>query len=321
MLPRSFAWDKLILTLAAVPTKVVAPPVAVKGPVCVIFPAEVNVKFWPTLEVPSVNAVISVTLTSLAPLLLKLTAPTNVLFCVKVIGLAPALKLESPKIVNPPVCVIAPVTVAVKLLPIDDAASTKGMVLLTLILFVPVLVKLTAPVNALACVKVIGKLPVVKLEVPGIVSAASCVIAPPAVTFREPPLCKAPPGKVIGALSNTIVKLVKFINPGAAGKVAPAFTLRTFILRTFARLPAKMKGTAPRSLANGKIISEFGAVKDMVLVPDTVSTLVCVTLPPTVKTTLRPIVEGPITKPMLLVTFISLAPLLLALTAPVNTLF
>lgn len=45
MLPRSFACDKLTLTLADVATKVVVPPFAVNGPVCMMLPDEVKVKF------------------------------------------------------------------------------------------------------------------------------------------------------------------------------------------------------------------------------------------------------------------------------------
>lgn len=90
-------------------------------------------------------------LTSLAPLLFNATAPVNRLFWVKVIALVPALKFAVPGIVSIPVCVIAPVAVAIKLLPTLDAAKTKPILLVMLTLLVaPELLKVTAPVKALA---------------------------------------------------------------------------------------------------------------------------------------------------------------------------
>ena len=110
--------------------------------------------------------------TAFAPLLLKVTAPVSKLFCVKVIALAPALKLEVPGTVKAPVCVIAPVVdVTVKFCPTVDAANEVAPVLVKLTAFAPLLLKVTAPVKALAWVKVMAKAPVLKLEVPGTVKA------------------------------------------------------------------------------------------------------------------------------------------------------
>jgi len=107
----------------------------------------------------------------LAPLLLKVTAPVKALADVKVIGLAPAVKLEVPGTVKTPVCVIAPVALTIKLLPTVDAAKAKAWPLVKDTTKAPLLLKVTAPVNALLCVNVIACAPAVKLEVPGTVNA------------------------------------------------------------------------------------------------------------------------------------------------------
>src|SRR5581483_12109744 len=103
-----------ISDVAAVTDRVVAPPAAVNAPVCVIEPPDVTTNVLPTVEVPNAVAILLVRLTAFAPLLLKDTAPVNTLLCVKVIALAPAVKLEVPGTVKTPVCVIAPVDVTVK---------------------------------------------------------------------------------------------------------------------------------------------------------------------------------------------------------------
>ena len=68
-------------------------------------------------------------------------------------------------------------------------------------LFAPLLLRDTAPVNALFCVNVIGLLPAVKIEVPGTVNMPLCVIAPPAVKDIDPPLVNVTAGKAIAALA------------------------------------------------------------------------------------------------------------------------
>lgn len=204
MLPRSLACENSTLTLGAVAIKVVVPPFAVKAPACEKLPEADKVKFWPMVEVSSTkpNPTPLDKITSLAPLLLKLMAPLNrLLVCVNVIGFAPAVKLDVPPITKPPVCEIAPPALTVKLFPNSVAANIKPKVLVILTSLMPVLSKVTSPVNAFACVKVIGKLPVIKLAVPGTVAGADCVIAPPAVIERLPPEVKVTPGIMIGALS------------------------------------------------------------------------------------------------------------------------
>lgn len=59
----------------------------------------------------------------------------------------------------------------VKLLPTVDAPSTVALLLFRFTALAPLLLKDTAPVNELSCVKVIGLVPAVKLEVPGTVNA------------------------------------------------------------------------------------------------------------------------------------------------------
>ena len=48
------------------------------------------------------------------PLLLKVTAPVSVLFCVSVMALLPAIKFEVPATAKAPVCVMAPLAVALR---------------------------------------------------------------------------------------------------------------------------------------------------------------------------------------------------------------
>ena len=94
-------------------------PVTVNAPVCVIelAPVAITVKFpvppVPTVDVPRVIALISVTATLLAPLLFKLTAPIKLFdVSVSVMPNAPVVKLAAvaldPCTIPPAACVIAP---------------------------------------------------------------------------------------------------------------------------------------------------------------------------------------------------------------------
>jgi len=192
--------------------------------------------------------------TSLAPELLNVTAHVKLLDCVKVIALLPALKLEVPGTVNAPVWVIAPFDVIDKLLPTLDAANTVAMLLTNETLLVPLLEKVTAPDKLLPAVfNVIALLPAVKLDVPGTTNAPVCVIAPPAVADKLPPLVKVTAGNAIAALSNIIVKLRKLVKPAKLGIVEPAFTLRIEISRIFASDAGAVllnKMPVPKSFAN-----------------------------------------------------------------------
>jgi len=76
-------------------------------------------------------------------------------------------------------------------------------------LLIPLLERVTAPVKALFCVKVMGLAPAVKLEVPGMVKAPVWVIAPPAVTDILPPEASVRAGKAIPVLLKFNVRLFK----------------------------------------------------------------------------------------------------------------
>ena len=55
-------------------------PGTVRMPVWVSAPAEMTARFWPTVEAVSTVARLLVSAASLAPLLLKVTAPVSTLF-------------------------------------------------------------------------------------------------------------------------------------------------------------------------------------------------------------------------------------------------
>lgn len=243
-------------------------PGTVNTPVCVIAPAAVADKLFPNVDAANIKPVVLVMLTLFAPLLFNETAPVNVLFCVSVIGNAPAVKLAAPGTVNAPVCVIAPLFVTIKSLPNVDAANIKGVVFVTLTSLAPLLLKVISPEKAFACVKVIGLLPALKFDVPGTTNAPVCVIGPPAVMDMLPPECKVMPARAAAALSYTTVKLRRFVRPKLnGGKVAPAFILRKFISLIFAKLPIGSGGNVPKSLASGNIMSELGDVSETKPIP------------------------------------------------------
>ena len=82
------------------------PPVAVITPVCEMLPPDTKVKLRPMVDVPKTKAIELVSDTSLVLLLLRETTPVKLLlapFVVKLIPLAPALKLDVPGMVNEPV--------------------------------------------------------------------------------------------------------------------------------------------------------------------------------------------------------------------------
>lgn len=294
-------------------------PGTVKIPVCVIAPVALAVKFCPTDEVPNTKARPLLMETLFAPELLRLTAPVNAFAWVNVIGLAPTLKLDVPDTVNAPVCVSAPVAVTVRLLPTDEVSSTRAAALLREILLTPVLFTLTAPVNTLFNVRVIGLPPALKFDVPGTVKIPACVIAPPASATKLPPLVKVIAGKAIAALLKVTVKLRKLVKPAKLGRVAPTLVLRKLTSRIFATVPANT-GAAPRLFACDNKISEAGAVTAKLVVPPVaVNAPVWVMLPPDVIVKFCPTLDGPSIVAILLVSETLFAPLLLKLTAPVST--
>lgn len=135
--------------MAFAPAVKLEAPGTVKTPVCVIAPEDVMVKFCPTVDAANEVAMPFVTLTLLAPLLLKVIAPVNELVCVNVIALLPALKLDAPGTVSAAVWVILPDEVTDKFCPIEDKPKTVAMPLVTLTLFVPLLLNEIAPVKLL----------------------------------------------------------------------------------------------------------------------------------------------------------------------------
>src|SRR5579871_4480373 len=180
-----------VKVIALAPALKLDVPGTVNTPVSVIAPFDVTVKLLPTVEAANTVAILLVKETLLAPLFESVTAPVNALFCVKVIALAPALKLDVPGTVNTPVSVIAPFDVTVKLLPTVEVANTVAILLVKATLLLPLFESVTAPVNALFCVKVIALAPALKLDVPGTVNTPVSVIAPFDVTVKLLPTVEA----------------------------------------------------------------------------------------------------------------------------------
>lgn len=253
-------------------------------------PPDTMVKFCPMLVVPKTNPIVFVILTSFAPLLLKLTPPVKRLFCVNVIGLAPAVKLVSPPTVITPVCVIDPDALTVKLLPIFVVARIKSVLFVMLASFAPLLFKPTAPVNMLFCANVIGLAPAVKLAVPATVNAPVWVIAPLAMTV------KLFPRDVADRLKALLLVILTSFAPLLASVTAPVN--RLFCVSVIAFAPA---------LKLDK--------------PGTVKSPVCEIAPVAVTVKLFPTLDAPKIKPMLLVILTSLIPLLFSVTGPVKALF
>ncbi len=249
---------------------------------------EATVKLFPTVDAASTVAILLVKETLfVAPLLLKATAPVNTLFWVKVIGLAPALKLDVPGTVNTPVWVIAPLDATVKLLPTVDAASTVAILLVNDTLLAPLLLKVIAPVKVLALFKVIALTPALKFDVPGTVKTPVCVMAPLEATVKLLP--------TVDAASTVAILLVK----------------ETLLL------PLLLKVMAPvKALALFKVIAFAPALK--LDVPGTVRTPVCVIAPLEATVKLLPTVEAASTVAILLVKETLLLPLLFKVTAPVK---
>ena len=103
----------------------------------------------PTLTVPRSITFTSVTVTSLAPLLLRLTAPVKSFEAlVSVMALAPALKLETPVtlILIMPLWVMSPLALTVRPPEVTEtAARSIAPVSVTATAPVPLLLRLTVP--------------------------------------------------------------------------------------------------------------------------------------------------------------------------------
>src|SRR5581483_2926155 len=63
--PKLFACENIMSEFAAVAVRVIVPPAAVNGPVCVILPPDVIFKFCPTDEVPKTNGILLIKFTAL----------------------------------------------------------------------------------------------------------------------------------------------------------------------------------------------------------------------------------------------------------------
>ena len=146
----------------------------VRAPVSETFPLAVRFKLpVPTEEVPRTKARLLTRETAELPELLRETAPVKALLNVREIALAPALKLEVPPTVSIPACPIpalAAVAIAVKLLPMFEAAKFK--VLVSVIVAVVPLVKATLPVRLLPLPLVVKSIevPAFSVVVPGTVT-------------------------------------------------------------------------------------------------------------------------------------------------------
>lgn len=112
---------KVMAVFVSVSVKLDAPATVKVPPVCVIAPPAETVRL-PTDEVVKFTAPLVVNWAKLA-LLLKATVPVRALLCVKVMALAPALKLEVPGTVKIPVCVIAPPAIIAKFCPTVEVAN------------------------------------------------------------------------------------------------------------------------------------------------------------------------------------------------------
>ena len=156
--------------IAKAPVVKLEVPGTVKMPDCVIAPPALIVKFWPIVEAANSRAPLLVKDTLLAPLLLRLTAPPKEFAWVRVMGLAPAVKEAVPPTDKAPLCVRAP-EIIVRFCPIVEAANCKAPLVVSEALLEPLLLRVTAPVKALLCVKVMALAPPVKLEVPPTVKA------------------------------------------------------------------------------------------------------------------------------------------------------
>ena len=178
----------------------------VRAPLLLVI--EISLLFVVTPLVPSMVPIVRVP--ALPGLFVKLNAPLPERSAAKVPTLFAALRVTlsvastfNPDAVITPACVTLPVTSKIRLRPTLDVPRTNACALVRLIsLVAPEFVKLTVPVNALAAfVRAIEFAPAFKVDVPGIINAPVCVIAPPAVMFRLPPLVNVTLGKLMALLA------------------------------------------------------------------------------------------------------------------------
>ena len=107
----------VVKSMAFVPAVKLAVPGIVKAPVWLMAPLETRVKLLPMLDAAREVARLFVRVIAFAPLLESVMAPVKLLllpFVVKLMALAPAVKLAVPGTVKAPVWLITPPAVATK---------------------------------------------------------------------------------------------------------------------------------------------------------------------------------------------------------------
>ena len=258
-------------------------------------------------------------------LVLRLAASVPMLLLFVRVTLPLEVKLAPAAVMmDAPFCVISPVTFAIKLRPMVAVSSNNALPLVMLTsLVAPLFIKVTAPVNAFACVNVIALLPALKREVPATVNAPVCVMAPPAMADRLPLLCKVNAENAMPAPSNCSVKLRRLVKLARfVGKVAAALILRNATSRMLPNVPLKV--TAPMMLfaCVFNATSVFAAVDAMVNTPVLVIAPVSVNAPPDVIASVPlPTFTLPSVNAPLFVNATLFARLLLNDTAPLKALF
>lgn len=308
-------------------------------------------KFWPTVEVPRLVAMVFIKLTAFAPLLFNETAPVK-LFALFNVIVVPAVNEDVPGTTNPPLWAIANPAVAVKLPPLVSVRAGKLIeVLLNVInklrklvtpvklgkmadafvflklksrIFVKVPPKLIAPVKLLAWLaRKISEFGVVnvKLVVPGTVIAPVCVIVPKEESVKLPPFVNVIVGKVIAAASNLKLTFLKLESPVKLGTFALGLILRNRKSRIFVKVPPNMTVPVKLFACVFKVMFVAAFVAANVVVPGTVITPVWVIAPPEVIDKFCPTVEVPKLVAMLLTKLTEFAPLFCKNTLPVKTLF
>jgi hypothetical protein len=244
----------LVSVIALAPALKLEAPPTVSVPISLTAP-EITARLPPTTEVPKAVATVLIRLTSFAPEFVTVTVPAKSLpALVKVIGLAPVLRVVVPATSSAPDWVSAP-EVTWRLPPIVVPASWVASVLTRIALPVPLGANVTAPVSALAALfTVIDALfaVVVKDEVAPTVKAPVSVIAPADDTIRLPPTLDA-----ASAVAPLLIRLASF---------APVVVSATVLLKRF---PGSVRAIALAPLLNADV-------------PVTVSGPLCDSSPPAV---------------------------------------
>ena len=138
---------------------------------------DIIVKLFPRLDAANKVARLFVNVTLLLPLFERVIAPVKLLLAplvVRLMALAPALKLEVPGTVKAPFCVMAPFDIIVKLFPTLDAANKVARLFVNVTSLAPLFERVMAPVKLLLAplvLRLMALAPALKLDVPGTVKA------------------------------------------------------------------------------------------------------------------------------------------------------